>query len=76
MAMPPILSASFIRCRRVLGDRVVVRTLITSTPERLEGAGVKPADVEPSLREIVAKVTDKGPGGHMRSRDRSGDPRF
>jgi acetamidase/formamidase len=47
------------------GDRVVVRTLITSTPERLEGAGVKPADVEPSLREIVAKVTDKGPGGHI-----------
>lgn len=47
------------------GDRLVVRTLITSTPERLEGAGVKPADVEPSLRDITTHVTDKGPGGHI-----------
>lgn len=47
------------------GDRVVMHTLITSTPERLERAGVAPADIEPSLREITAKVTDKGPGGHI-----------
>ena len=47
------------------GDRLVVGTLITSSPERLEGAGVKPADVEPALRDIYAKVTDKGPGGHI-----------
>jgi acetamidase/formamidase len=47
------------------GDTVVVRTLITSTPKRLEEAGVALADVEPALREIVEKVTDKGPGGHI-----------
>ena len=47
------------------GDTVVVRTLITSSPERLQGAGVAPSDVEPALREIYAKVTDKGPGGHI-----------
>ena len=47
------------------GDELIVGTLITSTPERLEGAGVKPADVEQSLRDIYDKVTDKGPGGHI-----------
>jgi acetamidase/formamidase len=47
------------------GDTVIVRTLITSRPERLEKAGVAPADVEPALREIEAKVTDRGPGGHV-----------
>jgi acetamidase/formamidase len=47
------------------GDTVEVQTLITSTPPRLEGAGVKPEQVEASLREIVATVTDKGPGGHI-----------
>ena len=47
------------------GDEVVVRTLLTSTPERLEGAGVKPADVEPALRAITTTVTNKGPGGHI-----------
>lgn len=46
------------------GDTVVVRTLITSTPERLEKAGVPPENVEPALREIVKTVT-KGPGGHI-----------
>jgi acetamidase/formamidase len=47
------------------GDRVVVGTLITSTPARLEGAGVAPGDVEPALRAIDATVTNKGPGGHI-----------
>jgi acetamidase/formamidase len=47
------------------GDTVEVQTLITSTPPRLEGAGVKPEQVEASLREIVTTVTDKGPGGHI-----------
>jgi acetamidase/formamidase len=47
------------------GDILVVGTLITSTPERLEGAGVKPADVERSLRDITTTVTNKGPGGHI-----------
>ena len=47
------------------GDVVEVTTMLTNTPERLERAGVAPNDVEPELREIVAKVTDKGPGGHI-----------
>ena len=47
------------------GDQIVVGTLITSSPTRLEGAGVAPADVEQSLRDIYAKVTNKGPGGHI-----------
>jgi acetamidase/formamidase len=47
------------------GDTVEVQTLITSTPQRLEGAGVKADQVEASLRDIVTNVTDKGPGGHI-----------
>jgi acetamidase/formamidase len=47
------------------GDVVEVGTLITSTPERLEAAGVLPAQVEPALREITRTVTNKGPGGHI-----------
>src|SRR6202162_4707211 len=55
---PPVL-------RIKSGDTVEVQTLITSTPARLEGAGVKPEDVELSLRDIVKEVTNKGPGGHI-----------
>ncbi len=47
------------------GDTVEVHTLITSTPPRLEGAGVKPDQIESSLREIFTTVTNKGPGGHI-----------
>lgn len=47
------------------GETIRVHTLITSTPARLEGAGVPPTQVEPALREIVDQVTDKGPGGHI-----------
>ena len=47
------------------GDRIVVGTLITSSPERLEKAGVAAAEVEQSLRDIYATVTNKGPGGHI-----------
>lgn len=47
------------------GDVVRIRTLITSTPSRLEGAGIPPGQVEPALRDVVGKVTDKGPGGHI-----------
>ncbi len=47
------------------GDTLVVGTLITSSPDRLERAGVAPADVEPALRAIYAQVTNKGPGGHI-----------
>lgn len=47
------------------GDIVDVQTLITSSPSRLEGAGVAAADVQPSLRAIYDSVTDRGPGGHI-----------
>jgi acetamidase/formamidase len=47
------------------GDTVVVDTLITSSPKRLEEAGVPPAQVEQSLRDIYDQVKDKGPGGHI-----------
>jgi acetamidase/formamidase len=47
------------------GDTVVVDTLITSTPKRLEEAGVPPAQVQQSLRDITDQVKDKGPGGHI-----------
>lgn len=47
------------------GDEVDVGTLITSTPTRLEGAGVAPAAVQQSLRDIVDSVKDRGPGGHI-----------
>src|SRR5262245_37419026 len=47
------------------GDTVEIQTLITSSPTRLEAAGVPPAQVEQSLRDIYKEVTDKGPGGHI-----------
>jgi acetamidase/formamidase len=47
------------------GDIVEVETLLTNVPDRLEAAGLPPAQVQQSLRDIVAKVTDKGPGGHI-----------
>src|SRR5437867_8307719 len=47
------------------GDIVEVETLLTSTPERLEAAGVPKDQVESSLRAITTTVTDKGPGGHI-----------
>src|SRR2546426_468344 len=47
------------------GDTVEVETLITSTPPRLEAAGVPASEIERSLRDIVTQVTDKGPGGHI-----------
>jgi acetamidase/formamidase len=47
------------------GDSVEVTTLITSSPTRLEGAGVPPDQIEPALREIYKEVTNKGPGGHI-----------
>jgi acetamidase/formamidase len=47
------------------GDTVEIRTLITSSPKRLEEAGVAPRDVEQSLRDIFDQVKDKGPGGHI-----------
>ena len=47
------------------GDTVTVETLITSSPDRLVAAGVKPDQVEPELRAIYDQVKDKGPGGHI-----------
>jgi acetamidase/formamidase len=47
------------------GDIIDVDTLLTNTPRGLERAGVKPEDVQESLRKVVDTVTDKGPGGHI-----------
>jgi acetamidase/formamidase len=47
------------------GEAVEVHTLITSSPARLERAGVPPEQVEQALRDIHNEVTDKGPGGHI-----------
>ena len=57
-ATPPVL-------RIKSGDTVEIHTLITSSPARLEGAGLPAGEVEPALREIHEKVTNKGPGGHI-----------
>src|SRR5207253_8573813 len=57
-ATPPVM-------RIKSGDTVEIQTLITSSPTRLEGAGVKPQDVEQPLRDIYKEVTNKGPGGHI-----------
>lgn len=46
------------------GDYVRVHTLITSNPQRLEGAGVPPDQVEKELRDVES-VRDRGPGGHV-----------
>src|SRR6266496_767859 len=55
---PPVL-------RVKSGDTVEIQTLITSSPERLEKAGVPAQQVEQSLRDITDQVKDKGPGGHI-----------
>jgi acetamidase/formamidase len=47
------------------GDTVEIQTLITSSPKRLEEAGVPAEQVEQSLRDITKEVTNKGPGGHI-----------
>jgi len=46
-------------------DIVEVTTMLTSSPARLEGAGLPPDQVEDALRAIYEQVTDKGPGGHI-----------
>src|SRR6266851_5764930 len=55
---PPVL-------RIKSGDTVEIQTLVTSSPERLEKAGVPREQVEQSLRDIYDQVKDKGPGGHI-----------
>src|SRR5262245_4583707 len=47
------------------GDIIDVDTLLTSTPDRLEKAGVPAAEIQSSLRAIVDQVKDRGPGGHI-----------
>jgi acetamidase/formamidase len=47
------------------GDEVIVGTMITSSPTRLEQVGVTPADVQASLRAIYDSVKVRGPGGHI-----------
>ena len=47
------------------GDIIDVDTLLTNTPRGLERAGVKPEDVQTTLRAIVDTVKDRGPGGHI-----------
>ncbi|HSB10851.1 MAG TPA: acetamidase/formamidase family protein [Blastocatellia bacterium] len=47
------------------GDTVEIQSLITSSPARLEGAGVAATQVEQALRDIYREVTNKGPGGHI-----------
>jgi acetamidase/formamidase len=47
------------------GDVLDVDTLLTSTPDRLEKAGVPADQVQASLRAIVEQVKDRGPGGHI-----------
>jgi acetamidase/formamidase len=48
------------------GDTVRMQTVSTcGSPERLEKAGVAPSDIPQFYRDLYAKVTDKGPGGHI-----------
>jgi len=47
------------------GDIVEMSTLLTSSPSRLERAGVPPEQVEPALRAVYDQVEDRGPGGHI-----------
>jgi len=57
-AAPPVL-------RIKSGDEVEFATLITSSPARLEAAGVAADQVQQELRDIHQEVTNKGPGGHI-----------
>jgi len=47
------------------GDTVEIRSAMIASPEMLEGAGVRPADVEPANREIHREVKERGPGPHV-----------
>src|SRR3984893_19169638 len=55
--VPPVL-----RIRS--GDTVDIHTLITSSPQRLQDAGISPNEAEQSLRDIFQQVTVKGPRPH------------
>ena len=49
------------------GDTVIFHTLLTNSPTGLERNGVKPEDVQQSLRDVYAGVPQdqRGPGGHI-----------
>src|ERR1700676_1433651 len=47
------------------GDTVEIQTLVTSSPERFENAGMNPDRIEQPLRDIFKEVKDKGPGVHF-----------
>jgi acetamidase/formamidase len=47
------------------GDTVEIQTLVTSSPERFENAGMQPDRIEQPLRDIFREVKDKGPGVHI-----------
>jgi acetamidase/formamidase len=49
------------------GDIIDVETLLTNSPTGLERAGVAAAEIQQSLRDVVAQVTgtNRGPGGHI-----------
>src|SRR5262244_3954443 len=47
------------------GEAVEIQTLITSSPKRLESAGVPADQIEQSLRDIYDQVKEHGPGGHI-----------
>jgi acetamidase/formamidase len=49
------------------GDTVVFDTMITNSPTGLEKAGIAPADVQQSLRDVFdgVQLRDRGPGGHI-----------
>ena len=55
---PPVL-------RIKSGDTVEIQTLVTSSPERFENAGMQPDRIEQPLRDIFKEVKDKGPGVHI-----------
>ncbi len=47
------------------GDIVVVTTMLTSNPTRLQQMGLPADEVQPELAAIYDQVTDRGPGGHI-----------
>ncbi|PYU27712.1 MAG: acetamidase [Acidobacteria bacterium] len=47
------------------GDTVEIQTLIASSPERFESAGLGSDQIEPALRDIYREVKERGPGYHV-----------
>ncbi len=47
------------------GDSATIGTLIATSPEALSSHGLPDQEIQPALKAIYEKVTDKGPGGHI-----------